>query len=196
MNEKDFILQALVEIKELRNVLRENNIETHVPSRVDTNPAGPAYKQFALTSAASWNEVAPALTKQDYTPPRFRKRSVTLATGDGETQRRSLAVARALLTMKNLGETYQSLSGTKHPDPGTSQDYENLLLFGQKFQMLKVSYLLLRSDILYLCYEMTFFRRRIEEALVAAFATKRHSAAIQEDRTNKLKQFLESNPTR
>eukprot|EP00923_Selenidium_pygospionis_P038381 GHVN01066971.1.p1 GENE.GHVN01066971.1~~GHVN01066971.1.p1 ORF type:complete len:196 (+),score=22.84 GHVN01066971.1:47-589(+) len=180
MDEKDGLLLALMEIKELRAKL---DAGTFVPSRVDTNPHAECYQSCGLVSARVWHEAAAI----DSVGAEFEKQASTEPTGSMQSpqqQRMSLAVAKALLTLKNLGETYESLCFSTPTDPEKSQGEsraQKLFVVGQKLQMLKISYLLLRKTI--------------QDAVTAVLTTRKHRLFSLEQRGDKLKQFLDPHAT-
>eukprot|EP01068_Selenidium_serpulae_P003690 Selendium_serpulae@DN3246_c0_g1_i1.p1 len=112
-----------------------------------------------------------------------------------QLQQHSLAVAKALLALKNIEDLYQPLVPNRPSDTASLEGYENLILIGQKLQMLKISYLLLRSDVLYICQEMSVSRRKIQESVIAAVNHMKRGAITLEQRHSKLKQFLDINAT-
>lgn len=94
-----------------------------------------------------------------------------------------------------MEDLYQPFVPNRPTDAASVDEYEKLIVISQKLQMLKISYLLLRADVLYVCQEMTVSRRKIQESVTAAVNQMKRGATTLEHRQNKLKQFLDLNGT-
>eukprot|EP01068_Selenidium_serpulae_P003691 Selendium_serpulae@DN3246_c0_g1_i2.p1 len=178
----DAFLLALIEIKQLREALSHSGLGESVPQRVDTDPSSPIYNSFNLQKSPQCSTLLPDnLPHQGDLVIRDDTRHDEAVAGTG--------------TSAEITNLYQPLVPNRPSDTASLEGYENLILIGQKLQMLKISYLLLRSDVLYICQEMSVSRRKIQESVIAAVNHMKRGAITLEQRHSKLKQFLDINAT-